>query len=220
VECGAPAPLWYFQGTALRAQIPCRFTVGRQFQLQAHRLFRPRFHVLLSDGDEGLERLREKHFPQTPCLLDRWHIAQAVRAFTGPDQAEFHRLMRPVWNADSEAALEALRTSPLRHQRPGQFHTLLGYLLGNRQGNDAWQQIPASHRHGRGRTPPTVKSGSGAVEKNIEITINRRFKRHSRSWNPLRAQRLLALQQLLARPTAWIAWWKTKPQFQIKPNPP
>lgn len=193
---------------------------GPQFQRLAHRLFRPRFHVLLSDGDEGLERLRENHFPHTPWLLDRWHIAQAVRALTGPDQAQFHRLLQPIWNADSQAALEALRTSPLRRQRPKEFHALFGYLLGNREGIDAWRQIPAWLRRGRGRTPPTVKPGSGAVEKNIEVLINRRFKRQGRSWHPIRAERLLQLQRLAADPIAWSNWWNSKPLFTLKPNPP
>lgn len=193
---------------------------GRQFQLQAHRLFAPDLHVLLSDGDEGLERLRENYFPQRPWLLDRWHIACAVRAFTGPDQDEFHRLMRPVWEANSEAALEALRSSPLRLQRPKEFHALFGYLLGNRDGIDAWRQIPAALRTGRGRTPPAIKSGSGPAEKNIEVEINRRFKRQGRSWNPIRAGRLLALKRLVADPKLWSAWWNSKPRFTLKPNPP
>jgi len=193
---------------------------GRQFQLQAHRHFRPGYHVLLSDGDEGLERLRENHFPQTPWLLDRWHILQAVRAFTGPDANEFRRLMTPLWRADSEAALQALRESPLRHQRPKEFRELFGYLLGNREGIDAWLQIPARLRQGQGRAAAPVKSGSGAVEKNIEVEINRRFKRQGRSWNPLRAQRLLQLKRLLADPRQWSVWWKSKPHFTLKPNPP
>lgn len=149
---------------------------GLQFQRLARCHCRPDFHVLVSEGDEGLERLRENLFPHCPWLLDRWHLAQAVRAFTGPDQAEFRRLMTPIWNAASEAALAALRTSPLRRQRPKEFHALFGYLLGKREGIDAWQQIPASLRHGCGRIPPAVKPGLGAVEKNIEIAINRRFK--------------------------------------------
>jgi hypothetical protein len=193
---------------------------GRQFQLQAQRHFRPACHVLLSDGDEGLERLRENYFPQAPWLLDRWHLFQAVRAFTGPEANEFHRLMAPLWRADSEAALAALSQSPLRVRRSAEFRVLFGYLLGNREGIDAWRQIPAGLRRGHGRRAPTVKSGSGAVEKNIEVVINRRFKRQGRSWQPERAERLLQLSRLAADPQAWQRWWREPPPFQPKPNPP
>ncbi|HRT10117.1 MAG TPA: hypothetical protein P5233_17170, partial [Candidatus Paceibacterota bacterium] len=183
---------------------------GRQFHLHAHRLFRPAFHVLLSDGDEGLKRLRQTHFPQTPGVLDRWHIAQAVLAFTGPNQAEFRRLMRSLWAADSQAALRALSQSSLRLQRPQEFHALFGYLQANRQGIDAWRQLPRRLRTGRGRTPPAIKSGSGALEKNIEVEINRRFKRQGRSWQPERAERLLQLKRLLAQPRPWDRWWRSQ----------
>jgi hypothetical protein len=101
--------------------------------------------------------------------------------YTGPDAHEFRRLLRPVWDADSEAALQALKQSPLRTQRPQAFRELFGYLLGNRKGIDAWLQIPARLRPGRGRAAAPVKCGSGAVEKNIEVEINRRVKRQGRS---------------------------------------
>lgn len=191
---------------------------GRKFQLQAQHGFRAAHHLVLSDGDEGLERLRENFFPQAKWLLDRWHIAQAVRALTGPDQREFVRLMQPLWRADSEAALQALSLSPLRPKRPEAFRALFGYLLGNREGIDAWKQIPAGLRRSTGRRAAAVKSGSGAVEKNIEVEINRRFKRQGRSWNPRRAERLLQLKRLHAQPSIWQHWWQQLPT--LKPNPP
>jgi len=135
----------------------------------------------LSDGDEGLEALRQQHFPHNLWLLDRWHVTQAVRTFTVSHHAEFRRLMQPVYHADSEAALEALCTSPLRRQHPHELRALFGYLLGNRDGIDNWQQIPAGLRRTVGRRPARVKAGSGGVEKNLEVRINRRFKRQGRA---------------------------------------
>jgi hypothetical protein len=182
---------------------------GAAFRRLAQRLFRPAFHLLLSQGDPGLPQLRQRLFPQAHGLLDRWHLTQALRAFTGPDQAEFQRLRQPLRQADAQAALEALAQSPLRLLRPKEFQTLWGYLQNHRHGIDAWHQIPATLRRGRGRTPAAVQSGSGAVEKNIEVHINRRFKRQGRSGPPLRAE-----------PQAWTQGWKSKPQFHIQPNPP
>ena len=193
---------------------------GRSFQLLARRRFCPRQHVLLSDGDEGLEWLREKYFPQATWLLDRWHLSQAVRTFVANDQTEYRRLMAAVWQADSEALLQALRTSPLRNKRPKEFRQLFGYVLGNRDGLDAWNQVPPALRCGVARAAPAVKCGSGAVEKNIEVQINRRFKRQGRSWNPQGAERLLQLKLLAADPPRWTLWWNAKPKFITKPNPP
>jgi hypothetical protein len=180
---------------------------GRRLALARQRYYRATQEVVLSDGDEGLERVREKDFPQALWLLDRWHIAQAVRSLVTHNEAEYQRLMKPVWAANSEAVLQAIRTSPLRRDRPAEFRELFGYVLGNREGIDNWKLIPASLRRSLGAKPAPVKCGSGAVEKNIEVEINRRFKRQGRSWNPQRADHLAQLKRLISHPHSWNHWW-------------
>ena len=192
-------------------------TFARKFQLQGAHRFKPKHHILLSDGDEGIERQRENFFPEAIWLLDRWHIAQQIRAFTGCLHQEFQRIIRPVWKAQSEEALRALAASPLREKRPKEFRRLFGYLLGNREGIDNWHRIPSRLKSGH---YPAVKAGSGAVEKNIETHVNRRFKRQGRSWNPRRAQRLLQLRLLQSQPKAWNRFWKEPAPLSLKPNPP
>jgi hypothetical protein len=105
-------------------------------------------------------------------------------------------------------------------KRPKEFRELFGYVLGNREGIDAWKRVPAPLRRSMGRSAAAVKCGSGAVEKNIEAAINRRFKRQGRSWNPQRAEHLLQLKLLTADERRWQQWWKAKPKFITKPNPP
>jgi hypothetical protein len=83
--------------------------------------------VILSDGDEGLERVREAEFPHATWLLDRWHIARAVGDFVSGKQEEYRRIMAAVWPSDSEAVLEALRTSESRSE---QFHLLFWLRAG------------------------------------------------------------------------------------------
>jgi hypothetical protein len=87
---------------------------------------------VLSDGDEGLKWIQEREFSEASWLLDRWHIAQNVRTLVRGDQPEHRRIMAAVWKADSEAVLEALRTSSYRHTQPWEFNALFGYILGNR----------------------------------------------------------------------------------------
>ena len=150
---------------------------GRRLAWQRLRHFERGARVIvLSDGDEGLEWVREREFPQATWLLDRWHIARAVRTFCCDDQHEQKRIMQAVWKSDSEAVLEALRTSPYRECRPLEFNALFGYILGNREGIDNWHLIPTSLRRSFGRKLAPVRSGSGVIEKNIEVRIGRRFK--------------------------------------------
>jgi hypothetical protein len=193
---------------------------GRRLAWQRERHFEHRApQVVLSDGDEGLKWVREREFAQAHWLLDRWHIAQKVRGFVGEDQAEHRRIMRAVWKADSEAVLEALGTSPYRQNSSEQFNALFGYILSNREGIDNWHAIPARLRRSVGRQLAPVRSGSGVIEKNIEVHINRRFKRQGRSWSKRGAEHLAQLLWLQSHPADWNHWWDKTALAKTKVNP-
>ncbi len=181
----------------------------------------PALTVVVSDGDEGLERLREQEFGEAVWLLDRWHVAKRVREFVGADQAAYQRIMRAVYASDSEAVLEALRQQQPSVSSPAYagWHELFGYVLGNRDGIDAYAQIPARWRRRCGRAGPVVRAGSGGVEKNVEVQINRRFKRQGRSWNPVRADRLMQLRWLQSDRRNWQHWWDKVCLSTTKVNP-
>jgi hypothetical protein len=67
---------WILSGESM-ALFGCRLAWQRlRHYHKAHQ------HVLLSDGDEGLQWVREREFPHSTWLLDRWHIAPC-RARTG-----------------------------------------------------------------------------------------------------------------------------------------
>jgi len=194
--------------------------LGRRVAWQRLRHYGKAAHeVILSDGDEALERVRETEWPHATWLLDRWHVARAVRDFVGPDEGEYRRLMQPVWRSDSEALLEALRHSPLREARAEQFRILFGYLLGNREGVDNWHHIPSRLRRSIGRQIAPVRSGSGVIEKNIEVKIARRFKRQGRSWTRHGSEHLLQLLWLQENKLNWTHWWNITALAKTKVNP-
>jgi hypothetical protein len=64
-----------------------------------------------------------------------------------------------------------------------------------------------------------VRTGSGAVEKNVEVQINRRFKKQGRSWNPVRADRLMQLRWLQSDCRNWQHWWDKVCLSTVKVNP-
>ena len=181
----------------------------------------PSLTVVLSDGDEGLEWMREREFGDAVWLLDRWHVAKRVREFVGANQAVYRQIIQAVYASDSEAVLEALR----QHQPAdgsaahAPWRELFGYVLGNRDGIDAYARIPACWRRRQGRNGPVVRTGSGAVEKNVEVQINRRFKKQGRSWNPLRADRLMQLRWLQTDRRNWQHWWDKVCLSKTKVNP-
>ena len=193
---------------------------GRRLAWQRMRHFqRGACEVLLSDGDEGLKWVREREFAQSHWLLDRWHIARNMRTLVCDDEREYRRIMAAVWRSNSEAVLEALRVSPYRHRRPLEFNALFGYILRNREGIDNWHLIPASLRRSIGRKLAPVRSGSGVIEKNIEVRIGRRFKRQGRSWTRRGAEHLAQLLWLQTHPADWTHWWSKTALSKTRVNP-
>ena len=86
-----------------------------------------------------------------------------------------------------------------------EFNALFGYILGNREGIDNWHNIPSPLRRSLGRRLAPVRSGSGVIEKNIEVHIGRRFKRQGRSG-------------LAAEPSIWRSCSGSKPIPLIGPT--
>jgi hypothetical protein len=64
-----------------------------------------------------------------------------------------------------------------------------------------------------------VRSGSGVIEKNIEVQIARRFKRQGRSWTRTGAEHLLQLCWLQSAPRNWTHWWQKTALAKTKVNP-
>jgi hypothetical protein len=52
--------------------------------------------------------------------------------------------------------------------------------------------------------------GSGAVEKNIELMIGRKFKKRGMSWSREGANNLLKLRIEGQDPEGWQGWWQSR----------
>ena len=100
-----------------------------------------------------------------------------------------------------------------------EFNALFGYILGNRDGIDNWHNIPSPLRRSLGRRLAPVRSGSGVIEKNIEVRVGRRFKRQGRSWTRRGAEHLAQLLWLQTHPTDWTHWWSQTALAKTRVNP-
>lgn len=54
---------------------------------------------------------------------------------------------------------------------------------------------------------------TGAMEKNIDTVIDRRFKRHGQSWTTEGVNNLLKLRTLCYDTTDWEAFWLRQPSY-------
>ncbi|MEJ5277156.1 MAG: hypothetical protein WHU94_14690 [Thermogemmata sp.] len=95
---------------------------------------------------------------------------------------------------------------------------MVGYRQANGHGTDGLAPDPGPPARRSRASGACGQAGSGAVEKKMEI--HRRFKRQVRSGHPVRAERLLQLQRLLAQPLQWTRRGQYPPQFTPKWKPP
>ena len=60
---------------------------------------------------------------------------------------------------------------------------------------------------------------TGAMEKNIETVIGRRFKKHGISWTTEGANNLLKLRTLCYNKNDWEAFWREKSNYGVSSPP-
>ena len=147
--------------------------------------------TLLGDGAAWIWRLGAEILPAAIPVLDRWHLRDARRRATRaavPDKQ-----LRQPWSVGLEAALERgdlPTTLDLLAQMQRQYpHRALGEFAGYLRAQAG--RIPDyAARRAAGET-----IGSGAVEKGVDVIVNRRMKgRRGMRWWRQRATGVVALR--------------------------
>jgi hypothetical protein len=145
----------------------------------AHRI--PRL-MLLGDGEAWISALGGDWLPTARYQLDWWHLGAKVREFCRSDLPRYPRMVDRAFAHPTRLAADLRRG---RHRGDlEEARQLADYLERN-----------ASHLYThRDMGPGRWLHGSGPVEKHVELTINRRFKRRGMRWSRAGARNLLALR--------------------------
>lgn len=136
--------------------------------------------------------------------LDWWHLAKRVRE-TFPGQPTLvGEIMELIRKGEAEEARSLLRLRRVVAKgEEGKIDGLLGYLEENWHGlygsRSLREQVGAKE---------VLVVGSGAMEKNIDVVIARRFKGRGMSWSRRGAHHLLKLRVMVLDKRAWRRWWK------------
>lgn len=157
--------------------------------------------VVLGDGAEWIKSQAKAHFPDALTILDWAHVARIVhkavrKARPGKSfQAERRGLHQSVadalWHGQTDSAIERLRA--LRPQaEPGEearepikaLEEAIAYLEAQRPWLGDYQAL-------RDQGYPV---GSGMVEREVELVINRRMKRQGMRWRRENADAVVALR--------------------------
>lgn len=155
-------------------------------------------HVLVKgDGAEWIHQVAEQVFPGHGFQLDRWHLLERITQFAGAVPRRRKRLQRWVYQGRVAALIRSLRHLVGADARSEEARQeLLGYVTRHAEAITAVDRLrpqvsPASR--------PLLTHGTGAMEKNIEIFIARRFKRWGMRWTRRGAHHLLKVRLWIFR---------------------
>lgn len=157
-------------------------------------------HILYqADGDRWLKDIKNTHFQGAHYQLDLWHlqenIARTVGMNNNPQELNKHIYTQRVGTLTKK--IYKLRSVP-REKRLDLIH----YINNNREGILKFRRL-----HHLKIDKKLLNSGSGAIEKNIEIYIGRRFKKQGMHWSRNGGNRLLKLRVLKLEPLEWEKLW-------------
>ena len=158
--------------------------------------------LVKGDGAEWIAQGAAQVFPGHVFQLDRWHVLDRLAQFAAPLPRLWRRLRGWVFEGRVKSLLRSLRFRVGADARSEQARQqLLGYLTRHATAITAVDRL-------RSRVSPQARPllthGTGAMEKNIETVIARRFKRWGMRWTRRGAHRLLKLRLWTARcGTGW-----------------
>ena len=159
---------------------------------------------VIGDGTRWISTIAEEHFPYALRILDLWHIEhrvwRSVRASIARQEVGTvcHTLMELLVRGRTEEALRQL--VKLSHRYPtDSLRELMTYVSNNADWIGDYDRL-------RSEGYPV---GSGAVEKAVDIVINRRLKgRRGMSWKRVCADQVVALRVLTLN-NDWDSMWLT-----------
>jgi hypothetical protein len=152
----------------------------------------------ISDGAVWIKRLKEDYFPQAVGVLDIWHLERELKKALGEEKKEtVEKLKLLALEGDAEGIVKRLmKEVPAADLvKAEKIFQAAEYVTNNVE----WI----------GNIPKVKGYGSGPVEKTVDITVSRRFKKRGMSWyrhgvNPLLQLRLLKLNG------EWNEYWNER----------
>jgi hypothetical protein len=155
--------------------------------------------VFVSDGAEWIHTLQQAYFPGAVVILDPWHLEQRLWEVWGAGRPRLVAVcLAAAWRGDVPGLQRRLRAARARVAEPdyrAQVDGLLGYIAANVEGIRNLARLEAT--------------GSGAVEKTVDVVVTHRYKKRGMSWRRPGSRALLQLRLLRLNGT-WDPYWAAR----------
>lgn len=153
----------------------------------------------IGDGARWIRNLKENYFPDAIGVLDIWHLERELKNALGEERrALVEELKGLAFEGKVKEIMKALMREGSREKDPEKVKRIADVMDYIRSNSDWIENIPKVDGY-----------GTGPVEKTVDITVARRFKKRGMSWykggaNPLLRLRLLKLNG------EWDDYWENR----------
>jgi hypothetical protein len=128
--------------------------------------------IFIADGDRWIRRLKNDYFPEAIGVLDPWHLQRLLKLTLGEEKNDLVELLMSSALAGDGAAIVNMLLGELRTIDEPEKKEKLARTIKYVRSNLDWIS----------NIPKVDCAGSGPVEKTVDITVARRFKKRGMSW--------------------------------------
>jgi hypothetical protein len=153
----------------------------------------------IGDGANWIRRLKENYFPEATGVLDIWHLERELKKALGEEKSSLLELLKGfALSGKGSEILQGLMKEGAKVKTMEERKKIMEAMSYVRSNLDWIENIPKVKGY-----------GSGPIEKTVDITVARRFKKRGMSWYKRNANPLLKLR-LLKLNGEWDAYWQQR----------
>jgi hypothetical protein len=162
--------------------------------------------LVLGDGDPWIKNIAEGPYFMATYQLDWRHLMVKIHQTFSDQPKLVSELIDYLYSGQDERMLTTVKPARLlceNKDKRQKIADLVTYIENNRDGLYGSRSL-----RDKVETKRVLVCSTGAMEKNIDVVIGRRFKKHGMSWSAKGANNLLKLRTLLYNKIDWEASWR------------
>jgi hypothetical protein len=180
-------------------------------------LSKARYQLVLGDGDAWIRNIAGGPYFMATYQLDWRHLMVKIRQ-TFTDQPKLvSELIDYLYSGQAEKMLATVKLARLLcddRDKSERIADLVTYIENNRYGLYGSRSL-----RDRVEAKTVLVCSTGAMEKNIDTVVDRRFKRHGQSWSTKGVNNLLKLRTLCYNESDWNAFWSRQASQGVSFSP-
>jgi hypothetical protein len=162
--------------------------------------------LLIGDGDQWIRAIAQGPYYMATYQIDWWHILVKIHQTFSDQPKLVSELVGYLYSGKGKELLDTVKLARLLcddDEKRGKISDLANYIENNFDGLYGSRSLKD-----RVEVKRVLVSSSGAMEKNIDTVIGRRFKKQGMSWTKEGASNLLKLRILCYHKNDWEEFWE------------